>query len=118
MGKFYRHKECEKPINRKKLEGKSVCISSVTDCRGIIDETTDIVREYWFKNLNLRGSYKKVILDYIHIKYPDLHEKYREIYLEKNNAYWDELVQFLDDYSRKLGINSINYFYHDKLVKK
>lgn len=66
----------------------------------------------------IRGSYKKVILDYIHIKYPDLHEKYREIYLEKNNAYWDELVQFLDDYSRKLGINSINYFYHDKLVKK
>ena len=40
------------------------------------------------------------------------------IYLEKNNAYSNELAQFLDDYSRKLRINSTNYFYHDKLVKK
>ena len=90
----------------------------ITDCKGIIDATKDIACEYWFENLNLRGAYKQVILDYIDTKYPSLKAEYRKIYIQKDTAYWKELGQFLQDYGEKSGINSINYFYHEKLVKK
>lgn len=90
----------------------------ITDCKGIIDATKDIACEYWFENLNLRGAYKQVILDYIDTKYPSLKEEYRKIYIQKDTAYWKELGEFLQDYGEKSGINSINYFYHEKLVKK
>lgn len=90
----------------------------ITDCKGIIDGTKDIACEYWFENLNLRGAYKQVILDYIDTKYPSLKAEYRKIYIQKDTAYWKELGQFLQDYGEKSGINSINYFYHEKLVKE
>ncbi|MBD5465723.1 MAG: radical SAM protein [Lachnospiraceae bacterium] len=90
----------------------------ITDCKGIIDATKDIACEYWFENLNLRGAYKQVVLDYIDTKYPSLKAEYRKIYIQKDTAYWKELGQFLQDYGEKSGINSINYFYHEKLVKE
>ena len=90
----------------------------ITECAEIIDTTKDIACEYWFENLNLRGGYKKVILDYIDTHYPDLHEKYREIYIEKDDAYWKELACFLEDHAIKAGVRFVNYFYHEKLVEE
>ena len=89
----------------------------ITDCKAIIEATKDITDEYWFENLNLRGSYKKVILEYIDTKYPHLHDEYRKIYVDKNNEYWEEMEQLLDDYCAKMGVKYVNCFYHDKLVK-
>ena len=48
----------------------------LTDCKALIEATKDSVCEYWFENLNLRGSYKKVIMDYIATHYPDLYDAY------------------------------------------
>lgn len=90
----------------------------ITDCKGIIDATKDRVCEYWFENLNLRGAYKQAILDYIDTKYPSLKEEYKKIYIQKDTTYWNDLGQFLQDYGEKSGINGINYFYHEKLVKE
>ena len=39
----------------------------ITDFRLIIDRTRYFVNEYWFENLNLRGSYKLPILKYIRL---------------------------------------------------
>ena len=36
----------------------------------------EYIDEYWFENLNLRGSYKKEILDYIKEKYNKQHKSY------------------------------------------
>ena len=71
----------------------------ITDFKEIIDISKDYINEYWFENLNLRGSYKQTIFKYIEEKYPNLLEKYYEIYNKKNN------------------IKYINYFYHEDLVK-
>lgn len=90
----------------------------ITDCKGIIDATKDIACEYWFENLNLRGAYKQVILDYIDTIYPSLREEYRRIYIQKDYTYWKDLGRFLQDYGEESGINGINYFYHEKLVKE
>ncbi len=43
----------------------------VMDCKAIIDSTQNFVREYWFENLNLRGAYKKDILEIVKEKIKD-----------------------------------------------
>ena len=90
----------------------------ITEWKDIIDGTKENVCEYWFENLNLRGEYKSRILSYINTHYPDLKEKYQAIYLEKDSTYWDTLADLLNTYCDELGINYVNYFYHEKLVKE
>lgn len=90
----------------------------LTQYAEIIDMTKEFTCEYWFENLNLRGGYKKTILEYINTNYPALYEKYREIYVEKNGVYWKELEESLADYAAGSGVKFINYFYHEKLVEE
>ena len=90
----------------------------ITEWKEIIDSTKNIVDEYWFENLNLRGAYKKEILDYINEHYPRLKQEYEKIYIHKDTAYWEELAVSLNGYCQEQGIKYENYFYHEKLVKE
>ena len=90
----------------------------ITEWKEIIDQTKDYVDEYWFENLNLRGSYKKEILDYIRINYSKLYSDYIDIYLKKNDKYWKELAEEINNYCNLNNINYTNYFYHKELVEK
>ena len=90
----------------------------ITEWKEIIDQTKDYIDEYWFENLNLRGSYKKEILDYIKINYSNLYSDYNDIYLNKNNKYWEELAEEINNYCNQNTLNYTNYFYHKELVKK
>lgn len=89
----------------------------ITDFKKIIDTSKDYIDEYWFENLNLRGSYKQTIFDYIELKYPNLLDKYNEIYNKKNKEYWKNLSEEIDEYCKANNIKYINYFYHEELVK-
>lgn len=89
----------------------------ITQWKEIIENTKDFISEYWFENLNLRGEYKHTILSYINDNYPDLIEKYKKIYLQKNMTYWIALADSINAYCDKEKIKYTNYFYHDKLVK-
>ncbi len=90
----------------------------ITEWKEIIEETKDYIDEYWFENLNLRGDYKKDILDYIKNNYTSLYTDYIDIYEKHNNKYWQDLAKEVEDYCEKNNIKYINYFYHDKLVEK
>ena len=90
----------------------------ITDYKKIIEVSKDFVDEYWFENLNLRGSYKSVILSYIKNNYPDLTNLYDEIYVRGKNDYWVDLSVNIDNYCRNNHINYTNYFYHKKLVNE
>ena len=37
--------------------------------------------------------------------------------LKNDKKYWDNLANEINDYCDKNGINYINYFYHEELVK-
>lgn len=89
----------------------------ITEWKKIIEESKDYIDEYWFENLNLRGSYKTYILNYIKEKYPNYYDKYIDIYLKNNQDYWLNLANEINSYCNKNNINYINYFYHDELVK-
>ena len=118
---------------------KTVCFISpifpeITDVFEIFEEVSDYVDYIWLENLNLRGGFKKTILDYISNKHPDLEMLYEDIYKHKNNDYWQDLDEKITDFSQKNNymyiINEepflinptdkpiiINYFYHEKITK-
>ena len=51
-------------------------------------------------------------------KYPNLVEKYHDIYNNKNKEFWKELSKEIEEYCKINNIKYINYFYHEELVKK
>ena len=90
----------------------------ITDWKEIIEVSKDYIDEYWFENLNLRGSYKTDILNYIKTNYKEYYNSYCDIYLKNNMNYWEDLAKKINSYCDKNNIKYINYFYHDKLVAK
>jgi hypothetical protein len=89
----------------------------ITDYKEIIVKTHRFVDEYWFENLNLRGSYKQDILSYIKNAYPQLVELYDEIYVKGNMGFWNNLSVEIEEYCAEHSIKHINYFYHKELVE-
>lgn len=90
----------------------------ITDWKAIIEKTKDFVDEYWFENLNLRGNYKKGILEYIQKNYEEFYPKYLDIFNKKDNRYWKNLSTEINLYCKEKNIKFINYFYHKELVEK
>lgn len=90
----------------------------ITNFKEIIDVSKEYIDEYWFENLNLRGSYKQDIFSYIKDKYPQYLDTYIDIYTKKNTQYWQDISQEIDTYCKKNKVNYTNYFYHEKLVKE
>ena len=74
--------------------------------------------EYWFENLNLRGSYKPVILEYVSKKYPKLEKLYDDIYNKHDRTYWQDLAEKINAYCKQHKIKFQNFFYHEEIKKK
>lgn len=89
----------------------------ITDCAAIMEKAKAYVDEFWFENLNLRGSFKASILDYIAAKHPQLNDLYKAIYIRGDKSYWTDLAIDLKDYCTKNNIRYVNYFYHEELVR-
>ena len=90
----------------------------ITEWKEIIEISKDFVDEYWFENLNLRGSYKKEILEYIKTNYSKLYDSYVEIYVKNKDEYWRNLAIEIKKFCDENNIKYINYFYHKELVEK
>ncbi len=106
----------------------------ITDIEAIIQRVKKQCNWIWLENLNLRGSYKGYILDYIREKYPDLLSLYREIYHNKERRYWEMLDAKMKVYTAANGLDYVtnndsmarafdelpvvvNYFYHEQIRK-
>ena len=89
----------------------------ITNFKEIIEASKQYVNEYWFENLNLRGDYKTNILFYIQEKYPELIDKYNNIYIRGNKQYWYDLSKEIQAYCENNNVKYINYFYHQELVQ-
>lgn len=106
----------------------------ITDVMSIIRRTRNQCNLIWLENLNLRGGYKTVIMDYIKEKYPQLLPLYREIYTNGNRSYWEALDTKLKTFARESGMDYVtnddsmqrpfdappvivNYFYHEQIKK-
>ena len=65
------------------------------------------------ENLNLRGAYKKRVLIFIRAYYTELSKLYDEIFIKKDNSYWEKLKKEIEEYT-KLNNISNNLYYYDK----
>lgn len=107
---------------------------ALTDVPAIIDRVRGQCQLVWLENLNLRGSYKAVVLDYIRRRYPELTGLYEEIYSHGSRLYWESLDGKLRTYAAENGLDYVtnddsiqrpfdappavvNYFYHEKIKK-
>lgn len=116
---------------------RTVCFISpvfpgITNIEAIIERTKEQCDLVWLENLNLRGGFKKTIMDYIAKKYPDLLPLYQEIYTKKDRSYFEGLEKKAEEIARKYKCRFIdnetpyervaqghptivNYFYHEEV---
>ena len=107
---------------------------AITDVKAIINEVKDKCELIWLENLNLRGTFKPDIMDYIKEKNPELLPLYEQIYLRNDRLYWIELDKDLRAFAEEIGLQYIidddtmevkhgdkpiivNYFYHSEIKK-
>lgn len=84
----------------------------ITDAKAIMKVTKDFVDEYWLEDLSLRGPYKKDILQYIKVKYPNWYSLYQDIYVHHDYTYVHTLMEDLQKYAKNHNIAFQNYFHH------
>lgn len=106
----------------------------ITDVKAIIERAMGQCNLIWLENLNLRGDYKIIILDYIRQKHPELLPLYRDIYNLGDRSYWIALDAELKEHAEKPGLDYVinddsmsrpfdappvivNYFYHSEIKK-
>lgn len=106
----------------------------ITDAKAIIGRAKDSCNLIWLENLNLRGTFKPQIMEYITKKYPRLVPLYRDIYTHGNNDYWQWLDGEMRGYANEIGLEYVtnddtmrrpfdsppvivNYFYHSQIKK-
>ena len=106
----------------------------ITVAEAIIRRVKGQCHLIWLENLNLRGSFKTVIMAYIQSTRPHLLPLYQEIYNSGNRSYWETLDQQLRTYADEIGLDYVtdddsvrrpfdappvivNYFYHEKIKK-
>ena len=126
----------------KKLHDKGVrttCFISpifpgITNVPAIISRVKDLCNLIWLENLNLRGTFKPAIIEYIRTKHPELVGLYTEIYTKGNRMYWENLNLELKSFAESLELPYVrdddsmrrpfeappvvvNYFYHEEVKK-
>ncbi len=116
---------------------RTVCFISpvfpgLTDIKAIFERAKDQCDLVWLENLNLRGGFKKTIMDYIADKHADLLPLYEEIYNHKNRSYFEALEKQAQEMAQKYGCRFVdnetpyervpqghptivNYFYHEEV---
>ena len=71
----------------------------ITDFEAIFHQVRNQCDLVWLENLNLRGGFKKDILDYIRKKHPDLVPLYDAIYNKRDRSYF----RGLEDQAERLA---------------
>ncbi len=106
----------------------------ITDAQEIISQTKEQCNLIWLENLNLRGSYKSVVLGYIEQRHPELLPVYQGIYNQGDRGYWRLLDEELRTYAAEIGLDYVtnddsmsrpfqappvivNFFYHEQIKK-
>ena len=118
---------------------RTICFISpifpgITDVPAIISAVKNQCNYIWLENLNLRGSFRTDIMQYIADKHPELKELYQTVYTGNNKTYWKKLSDDVEQFCRKENldyvVNSdtifrsatdppivINCFYHTEIKK-
>lgn len=84
----------------------------ISEIDEIIEASKDYVDYFMFENLNVRPNNQARVFDFIKQNRPELLEEYKEIYLKKNNTYWDELKEKITQLCNKHRKEARICFHH------
>jgi len=91
----------------------SPMLPELADWKGIINKTKNFVDEYWFENLNVKGTNWPHIKKWLKVYHPDLFAKYEEIYFNKSD-YWNKIEREIGFFCRRNKLNFSIYFHHQR----
>lgn len=105
----------------KKLKGENIPVylfispifPMLTQLEEIIATCKDTVDFIYFENLNLRGRYKKIILDFISKNFPKYNQLYQDIYTKNKKEYWYLLMEDINRLCKIYDIKYKTFFFHD-----
>jgi DNA repair photolyase len=88
-----------------------------SDWRAVAAEAERYAGEICFENLNLRGGYKKRVLDLIKEKYPEKYGDFEAVYNSKEafRAYWKNEARIIEKFMK--GKKHKIYFFHEEIKK-
>lgn len=90
----------------------------ITDLGGLVASTEGHVDSVCIENLNLRGSYKASVLEYIGKYHPKLLPLYQKIYVKGGGkAYWKRLETEMEELRAHINVPLISYLYHEEIKK-
>ena len=106
----------------------------ISDPIQIIEAAKDRCTLVWLENLNLRGEFKPVIMNWIEENHPELTDLYHDIYTKKDRTYWFDLHEKLKEYTAREGMPYlrdddsrysafgekpvvVNYFFHEEVKR-
>ena len=89
----------------------------ITDWKAIIDASRSFVCEYWFEDLNLRGGYKTVILQYVREHYSEYYPLFERVYVKGDKTPLTEMEREIIAYCRKNDISFSDYFHHEEVIR-
>lgn len=104
----------------------------ITDFEAIFEKVKDQCDLFWLENLNLRGAFKKTIMDYIAEKHSALVPLYDRIYNRHDRRYFKALEEKAEAMAKRYGCPFVdnetprgkapqghpvivNYFYHEEV---
>lgn len=90
----------------------------ISDINAIVNAASGSVNKICFENLNLRGSARTVILNYIAESYPQYLAGYKAIYEQGDLSYWKQIETDITELSKAYKIPFTNFFYHNKIKKR
>ena len=105
----------------KKLKGENIPVylfvspifPMLTKLEEIIATCKDTVDFIYFENLNLRGRYKKIILNFISKNFPEYNQLYQDIYTKNKKEYWYLLMEDINRLCKIYDIKYKTFFFHD-----
>lgn len=89
----------------------------ITDWKAIIETSHNVVSEYWFEDLNLRGGYKNVIMQYVQGHYPDSYSLFKRIYVQGDKTPLMEMENEIIAYCHDNDILFSDYFHHEEVIR-
>lgn len=89
----------------------------ITDWKAIIETSRSLVSEYWFEDLNLRGGYKSVIMQYVQGYYPDSYPLFKRIYVQGDKTPLTEMENEIIAYCHDNDILFSDYFHHEEVIR-
>lgn len=93
-------------------------LPGITELTPLAEAVRGAVDYICVENLNLRGSYKKDMLELIGRLHPELSPLYHGIYLQgRAGEYWQTVEAEIDALRRSSDVPVISYMYHENIKK-